>query len=570
MILEFDRCNTGLALEKQKAEFLIYCFVEFRNHKATMFNVLYLAIADQFRKCYKGDKCITAAVEEFVKALRLNAPLRRKRNMSFFSLDFKMNIEDKCSIYERAHGFCCNVYTESEPATKPFINKLLDNSKDTPYLFFKDSVLAFFDTAEMTYIYNRILKYFAHYKEPTEENFFNSPSEFLSCLYQSISLTLRSDYLEALTVLRGLNIDKLQKEKTDNDVKEQLALLTAAACMLALALFILDHAALDIKEAASFLCRVLVDPTAAVELFEKVKVRADEGGEICLGAALVLEMSMSEVAVARLVKVERSVEEISIGYLLLSMEIDSGERIGEYAKILKDCTNDLCKHFLALAKKEKYALTTIASALSPKSCSIFASIVLNRLGEYGILFIDSVSEEVIKKPLHNSELAMHEPIKVFTTAFGGEFSLENFNKLLEHNGQLLLKMLEEIVGVVSVCKAKSLVEIDAASLNNWPQAESVQCKELIKGIHKAVELFWRIIVMTIISDYITSPKPNLLKFINSLLKSSNKAKEVSLLASVDVEGIKELAHALSDCGSKVVQDEVLRLVKTVSSCLVIS
>jgi len=519
LLIQFDKCFTRengqeILLEKQKALFLIYCLMQFRNKKATSFNVFYLIIADIIRKRYKYLK---EPLEKFVDVLKLNIPLRKTKNQNFFSFEFKMNLEDKSTIYKKAHTFCTLTYTDGN---------------DKP-LYFKDTILSFFDSTEMTYLYNRVLQYLT--LNLSEDTVFDSHNEYLLCLYKSALLTLRKNFTGALKVLSSLNIDKVK----DDEVKLQLSIVIIASCMLVIALSIVEHAVIDIKELINFLCRVLVDPKSAIELFERIKMPMEDKvaqEDVFMAVGLSMQISLSHIMIPKLLKSERSAEDIWLGFIILNAKVSTSEDI----ELLKKVTFDLCKRYSSLADN---VLTTIASLLSPCTCSFFSSIVINELVEYGIDLIDNMDNEAFT----NNKFKTHI-LSVFIESFKNEISADSFKKLLNH--QVLHKLLEETIMILAICESKGLN---------------------IGGLTEEVlKLLWNIVVITSIKDNI---KSHPIKLVSSLLRFSNKpryvqrAKDVlskSSLINTDTELIKELAHVLADNGDKIIQEEVLQLIKAVS------
>lgn len=64
--------NMALNFEKKKALIICYCLIQFRNFKATSFNILYLVVAVVLKQIWKKQPYIMEAVEEIISILKCN------------------------------------------------------------------------------------------------------------------------------------------------------------------------------------------------------------------------------------------------------------------------------------------------------------------------------------------------------------------------------------------------------------------------------------------------------------------------------------------------------------------
>ncbi len=69
----------GISLERQKAVFFMYCLIEFRNNKATTFNISYLLAADVARRRWKDQTYFLPAVEQLIAELGCNVAISMQR-----------------------------------------------------------------------------------------------------------------------------------------------------------------------------------------------------------------------------------------------------------------------------------------------------------------------------------------------------------------------------------------------------------------------------------------------------------------------------------------------------------
>eukprot|EP00826_Nyctotherus_ovalis_P055750 TRINITY_DN7434_c0_g1_i1.p1 TRINITY_DN7434_c0_g1~~TRINITY_DN7434_c0_g1_i1.p1 ORF type:complete len:168 (+),score=25.39 TRINITY_DN7434_c0_g1_i1:113-616(+) len=104
--------SAGLLLDKQKAILVLYCLVQFRNRKAQVFNVLYLAIAMVICNKCKGNPGFTLILQQFIDLLRINASFENLNDITdgFFSTETKSTIADKKTLYRRAYNHCRKLY----------------------------------------------------------------------------------------------------------------------------------------------------------------------------------------------------------------------------------------------------------------------------------------------------------------------------------------------------------------------------------------------------------------------------------------------------------------------------
>ncbi len=405
--------DVGLQLERKQALLLFYCLVQFRNFKATGFNVLYLAVADAVRGCWQTEPTFSAAMSTILDILRANlhsgtvvctisdAKLdAQKKRVEFFSTTMKTNIVDKGPLYAEVVRKCS---PRSEPVMIPraqkgrpsILGQAVEKQKSpadsgnepdetetkSEQQIFLDSALSYFECANQTVIHEEIATYYG--KWAVTHNFAVLSESFGEM--NSVHLCALHLLCDAKDGLRAL-LSKLARKvvgKRQIDVLQEICDQTyscsiLATCMYLTAFTLITGRQIDPKELPTLACRVLTasDPNSIFAAFSSVaQTLASESSlaDVCTGAAVLAQLGQRMLALRILMGKLRDSATTTVLLLLLhgAAQEEAREELPDSQSNIREILEDLER-----LGRNRYLMLTSKAKSSP-SVPIVAETILS-------------------------------------------------------------------------------------------------------------------------------------------------------------------------------------------------
>eukprot|EP00826_Nyctotherus_ovalis_P005400 TRINITY_DN11216_c0_g2_i1.p1 TRINITY_DN11216_c0_g2~~TRINITY_DN11216_c0_g2_i1.p1 ORF type:complete len:272 (-),score=88.45 TRINITY_DN11216_c0_g2_i1:22-837(-) len=147
--------RSSFNFDKRKGLMMLYHLIQFRNYKATSFNILYLAVADVLKRMWKDEACINEVVEQIMLTFKANLHSEKGKTQDFFDMEAKTVIRYSSEMYQRMLQVCEELFLESSQTTESVQDdaEALDSSENAAEQSKRSSVtellLAFYDSKHL-------------------------------------------------------------------------------------------------------------------------------------------------------------------------------------------------------------------------------------------------------------------------------------------------------------------------------------------------------------------------------------------------------------------------------------
>jgi len=462
----------------------IYCLAQFRNRKASNFNILYYITALNIKNHYKL-KEYKAYLDMFIVMLMTNVPLRKSGHFEYFD-GIELNLVEKSKLYERLFIFCKKKYTEEmEPQIERNSEVISERSICPVSMPIKDKLLNLFEVSQMIKVYSRIT--YSIKKDVVMELYSNY---YFSSIYDCIVVLDKERSDLSLRPLHSLVISST-RESLDTEVDDYLNISLLVACMLVTGFSVIQEAILNVKEIPTFFCEVLTDYKSSFELFNKLKIpikRKFRFQSTCTAVALLMKVSMVDKVIPLLLDHKQNVQRIWLGYRLLYLQLASHKgKSTELINVLANNTKTLAINFL---KIKENSLFSVAMKLTNRIIMLtIGTIAIDILAEQANLLIRSIQPTMDRT---NIEIGTSEFIRNFDKFLG--CSLSDLGKL--EGCALKFKkfqdLIQGIMEIIAVLQDSELIEIDLEqfALGNYIKSTDTFRMELLGGINKAFNALW--------------------------------------------------------------------------------
>ncbi len=374
--------QSTLALEKKKALLMLYCLIQFRNFKATSFNILYLVAAGLIRNRWGKHRVFSDTLTAIISTLKCNLassgsfphnnlPVEKTKKQDFFETEMKTTLVDKGALYAGMFALCEKTFA-GDPAASPAgseeaqIGPLTTERKAEAKKMEEKSrpatlpeiLLSFYETARTEQIVATINDCV---KDGNREKsaILALDATGINNIYTCVSLLRKGKFAAALEAVKKTVSAVVAPEallKPDSKVERSLAFMISAACLMEIALTLLKRRTIDEFEIPTFFYKVLSAESlpqvshvsdqlaACLPLAEESHspTRRGKMKEVFTAVSILLQLSARQLAVRELFASARQPANVLLGLMLVSNQINqvvvsSGklEEGKEYVGLLK-------------------------------------------------------------------------------------------------------------------------------------------------------------------------------------------------------------------------------------------
>ena len=249
----------------------------------------------------------------------------------------------------------------------------------------------------------------------------------------------------------------------------------------------------------------------------------------CNGIILLSKLDMAEVAIVSLFNDVKNVQKIWLGYTVINSEISNFQdknKCKHLLELLRDNTTQLANNFLKISQPHVFSTTFIL--VNKTIASIISFIVLNKLNSQAEYLLNQINiENKISFVLNSIDIC--EFIKDFSEEFIEDFSVNTFVAIFNYKliTNPLQRILQESMEIILNCEKAELAMIKPENfkLGKWinliGMGNLIIETQLLDGIVKTIELFWRSIILTLLYHYLQITKnSNLLKLGITFIRGS--------------------------------------------------
>eukprot|EP01022_Parablepharisma_sp_SALTPOND_P005511 TRINITY_DN1226_c0_g1_i1.p1 TRINITY_DN1226_c0_g1~~TRINITY_DN1226_c0_g1_i1.p1 ORF type:complete len:1480 (-),score=135.50 TRINITY_DN1226_c0_g1_i1:5166-9605(-) len=280
--------SQGIAFnfDKKKALLMFYCLIQFRNFKATSFNILYLVTAGLLKNKWGKHKVLSEVTNSIMSILKSNLPSEKGKKQDFFETEIRTSLNDKGALYQSMFELCEKAFPESGQPPEDVSHGQIDPSagdadadthregleKPKPLVSLMDALVGFYEPEKMGKLFE-IINQMRKADSMLEKEFVKE--DHLRYLYICVDLIKKGKFNTALKTIQDLLNIVIAPEallRPENKVERPLVLIITFTCLLLTALSVLNHnCTINFCEVPTFLYKILYEQDP-LNTFNQLKI----------------------------------------------------------------------------------------------------------------------------------------------------------------------------------------------------------------------------------------------------------------------------------------------------------
>lgn len=480
---------------------VLYCLIQFRNRKAQVFNVLYLAIAMVICIKYKRNPGFTLILQQFIDLLRINSSFENFNDITdaFFSTETKSSIVDKETLYRRAYNHCRKLYPGI--VAEIVIVKIQNIFKEFDYLS---------DQTEDTQTAKSLLSLFESDKI-AQANYMASKREFRE--EDKSGKGYARVYECALASKQGLH------EKAFGKINEVLCLvakedadanaLIAAACIFLTGFSIVEESVVNVRELPTFLCEVLANPKGILHCYRRITVSKTQKNSLetlLMGVSLLSKVSFTSLIIPSLFA---NLNSTLLGYIMADIIFTRNPKATEFLEMMREGTKKVVEKTIRNSIRNENVLGAAINSTSNVGKVIIAATAIHSLNDCLENLLRELKTRTLKP--HKAPIkwrvictSSSEFVKKLAENFNAQFTISSFDKIFisRTKSKLLRQVLQELVSVLAISKTLGVFAISpkGSSLEKFITMQSAPIEPFAKDLLRSFKLIWGIMVLAMIIE----------------------------------------------------------------------
>jgi len=277
--------------DKKKALFVFYCLIQFRNFKATSFNILYLVAAGLLKNKLNNHNIFDETLKNIMMTLRANQLSEKGKKHDFFETEIRTQLSEKGPIYKSMLEFCEKNFSETSTSGPENLssdkepgpingdneeeeekNPVLEKSKQHATLL--DLLMNLFEADKFEKMFKLISIIIKEtgFLDNEIQALSSTKESYIENLWSCIALLRKGKYAAALKITHDLISQAISPEvllKNNKNIFERpLILIIVYESLLLISMTILKHSkkTLDITEIHTFLYKTLTNDSQDIIL----------------------------------------------------------------------------------------------------------------------------------------------------------------------------------------------------------------------------------------------------------------------------------------------------------------
>ena len=570
--------KSSFKFDKRKALLMLYYLIQFRNFKATSFNILYLTVAGVCKKLWKDSVGVKKAIGQIILILKANVLTEKEKTQNFFEMEGKTVIKYCSEMYQSMLAVCDGLlfestqlteYSQDDSVSLVSLNHATEERRDSSV----ETLLAFYDSKHMRKIIE-LINQEASGKQKKAKVTTLSKESFLYELYECIELINERDIDGVLRIVNKLISYVTSPEaliKGEYKEKRTLIVIVVYTCLVFTALALLKGCSITIREVNVLLLKILqkenplkvLEQLKAENYSKSCKLRlafADcpkERNEFYVAIGILLQLTENSTIIDLLL----NSSEIVLAFLILNNKVNESFNMKKeepYLQLLIDSTTKLKQLYPSILKEKlrsgiklPFVISSCVQLSSRITGSIISYLTLPWLLDHieGLWNFSGITTEQINKAVNPSNVGICESLKELLSPCG--CSLESCKKVFaryflnEKQAVVANHFLSEAVTIVKhlikrkvLCCSSNKRSMHSIEANSELIPEKLS-RPILKCITRLFEIIWKILLLVLIEENKDMVKQaayilRLIHFIKDKNQVHNFQKQVlSLLKSVN-------------------------------------
>ena len=477
--------------ERQKAFIMFYWLIQFRNIKASNFNVLHLVSAGIWKQRLRNQRGFMDSIKTCISILKYNKSFKLSKKQDFFDTKSSDPLIDRGLVYQLIFEYNENLNSDNQSEDEELVNEGMKSKQDHLAI-----------CAEFA----REGKYIAAFKVV---------QELLKVSYSIDDLT--------------------------NDMKKAIY-IKAHSCLLLIGLTLLKGHTIKLNEVPTFLCKVLYKEDILVvfdQLKENLNVLKKEQSvklneEVNVGVGVLLKIGKDKLAI-RILTDSLDPSHILLGLLILNNKINevvnedyAKESKKEYMNLLVSTIDKLLKQFPSFLCKNPNTLELFEVCVL-ESGEVMGSTIICLVLPWIVFHLEGLLQKHDEIEIKHTEEDIEVSdlmVKIANTSFNSP--IEQCNKVLKNilpnkkQNNIFNRLLQISLKLLSTSIVKNIIELGDFSETEYLITPKDNPLKIRTSISSLLMVIWKLGLLISIEG-LKETAWDRLKFAGNIIRLSSVA-----------------------------------------------